>query len=228
MKSLSGSLTWIASEKLLRPRAKFCFSSPCCRNWWAAVLSQPSGANPYCLMSCFNFQWETKYQKVHILCSLFFLSLFSSTVFPSELHSQVLVKWIWEFSLLSCARHPVPTSNTGPQASLGSVGLAWPLNDLCSSELDHKTHGTSMNNRQRSTDSAEGHGEWTECCEITPVCHLVPMPSHCGPQGLSWTTFKSLRKKNQTLSVYNSLKLCPITNTSWICKHSTKLSRVSL
>lgn len=92
MKSLSGSLTWIASEKLLRPRATFCFSSLCCRNWWAAVLSQLSGANPCCLMSCFNFQQETEYQKVHTLHFPFFLSLFPCKILLSELHSQVLVK----------------------------------------------------------------------------------------------------------------------------------------
>lgn len=92
MKSLSGSLTWIASENLLRPRATFCFSSLRCRNWWAAVLSQLSGANPCCLMSCFNFQQETEYQKVHTLHFPFFLSLFPCRILLSELHSQVLVE----------------------------------------------------------------------------------------------------------------------------------------
>lgn len=64
MKSLSGSLIWIASEKLLRPKAAICFPSQSQKNQQAAVLIQPSGETPHCFMSCFDFQKETKYQKV--------------------------------------------------------------------------------------------------------------------------------------------------------------------
>lgn len=62
-------------------------------------------------MPCLNFQWENKYQKVHTLHSLFFLSFFPS-ILLRELHNQVLVKDVRsEFSLFSCARYHHPSSN---------------------------------------------------------------------------------------------------------------------
>lgn len=175
MKSLSGSLTWIASEKLLRPRAKFCFSSPCCRNWWAAVLSQPSGANPHCLMSCFNFQWETKYQKVHALHSLFFLSLFPSSILPSELHSQVLVKEMrsesFPFSLvLGILSHPATQgASSFPQISGVGTGVQWPV--LLWAGLQRPWRADST---VQTLPWAMGQNR--RCYEITPALQLVPSP----------------------------------------------------
>lgn len=215
MKSLSGSLTWTASEKLLRPKAKFCFSSVCCRNWWAAVLSQLRGANPCCLITCFNFQWETKYQRACTLQSLFFHSLFPSSILLSK-YDWIMWDLSFPFSLvLGILSHQ---ATQGASSFPWSVELAPIFHDLFHSELNHKGCDTSMKSRQHSSVSAARHKTWTSsamkwCLHFT---WFSPHSSPCGPQLLHrsssfwYTAFMSLREKSDLLWSPARVKI-------WVC-----------